>query len=86
MDPRFNIRGYKNVFRTEIDANGFGWYNIEFIRDTLHKKLGIELKDLKVAFLSEDSAFGQARPKPGRSALRNWGCRSWRSISTTATR
>src|SRR5689334_5808939 len=30
VDPRFNTRGYKNTFRTEIDANGFGWYNIEF--------------------------------------------------------
>src|SRR5262252_1141275 len=31
VDPRFNKRGLKNVFRTEIDATGFGWYNIEFI-------------------------------------------------------
>jgi len=73
VDPRFNIRGYKNVFRTEIDANGFGWYNIEFIRDTLHKKLGIELKDLKVAFLSEDSAFGQGTTEAGKKRAQELG-------------
>src|SRR6266508_3923438 len=31
VDPRFNKRGLKNVYRTEIDATGFGWYNIEFV-------------------------------------------------------
>src|SRR3954465_11528554 len=31
VDPRFSQRGLKNVFRTEIDGTGFGWYNIEFI-------------------------------------------------------
>ena len=31
VDPRFTRRGLKNVFRTEIDGIGFGWYNIEFI-------------------------------------------------------
>src|SRR3989475_8500491 len=30
VDPRFNKRGLKNVYRTEIDATGFGWYNVEF--------------------------------------------------------
>ena len=29
VDPRFNKRGLKNVYRTEIDATGFGWYNVE---------------------------------------------------------
>ena len=31
VDPRFTQRGLKNVYRTEIDGTGFGWYNIEFI-------------------------------------------------------
>ena len=73
VDPRFSIRGYKNVFRTEIDANGFGWYNLEFILDTLHKKLGIELKDLKIAFLSEDSAYGQATTEAGKKRAQELG-------------
>src|SRR5215471_7164143 len=33
VDPRFNKRGLKNVFRTEIDATGFGWYNVEFLAE-----------------------------------------------------
>ncbi|HYB40410.1 MAG TPA: ABC transporter substrate-binding protein, partial [Candidatus Methylomirabilis sp.] len=31
VDPRYSRRGLKNVFRTEIDGTGFGWYNVEFI-------------------------------------------------------
>jgi branched-chain amino acid transport system substrate-binding protein len=59
VDPRFATRGYRTVYRTEIDASGFAWYDLEFIRLSLQKKLGKELKDLRVAFVSEDSAFGQ---------------------------
>src|SRR5437899_2067782 len=33
VDRRFNKRGLTTVFRTEIDATGFGWYNVEFIAD-----------------------------------------------------
>jgi len=28
VDPRLTRRNLKNVFRTEIDGTGFGWYNI----------------------------------------------------------
>jgi branched-chain amino acid transport system substrate-binding protein len=73
VDPRFSVRGYKSVFRTEIDANGFGWYEIEFIRDTLRKKLGKELKDLKLAFVSEDSAYGQGTTEAGRKRAQELG-------------
>jgi branched-chain amino acid transport system substrate-binding protein len=73
VDPRFSTRGYKNTFRTEIDANGFGWYNIEFIRETLQKKLGIDLKNLKVAFVSEDSAYGQGTTEAGKKRAQELG-------------
>jgi branched-chain amino acid transport system substrate-binding protein len=73
VDPRFSTRGYKNTFRTEIDANGFGWYNIEFIRETLQKKLGIELKNLKVAFVSEDSAYGQGTTEAAKRRAQELG-------------
>lgn len=73
VDPRFNTRGYKYVFRSEIDANGFGWYEIEFLRDTLHQKLGKELKDLKVAFLSEDSAYGQGTTEAAKKRAQELG-------------
>lgn len=73
VDPRFTKRGYKNVYRTEIDADGLGWYNIEFIRDSLHKKLGMDLKDMKLVFLSEDSAYGQGTTEPARKRAEQLG-------------
>jgi branched-chain amino acid transport system substrate-binding protein len=73
VDPRFNTRGYKNTFRTEIDANGFGWYDIEFVREALAKKLGIELKNMKVAFVSEDSAYGQGTTESAKKRATELG-------------
>jgi branched-chain amino acid transport system substrate-binding protein len=72
-DPRFSARGYKNVFRTEIDATGFGWYEIEFIRDTLHKKLGKDIKAIKLAIVSEDSAYGQGTTESARKRAQELG-------------
>jgi len=40
VDPRFNKRGLKNVYRTEIDATGFGWYNVEFMAKHLAPRFG----------------------------------------------
>jgi branched-chain amino acid transport system substrate-binding protein len=59
VDPRFNARGLPYVWRTEIDAHGFGWYSTEFIAKTLAPKLGKPVKELRLAFISEDSAYGQ---------------------------
>ena len=41
VDPRFSKRGLKNVFRTEIDGTGFGWYNIEFIAKHLAPRFNL---------------------------------------------
>ncbi len=73
VDPRFSVRSYKNVFRTEIDANGFGWYEIEFIRDTLARKLGKDLKGIKLAILSEDSAYGQGTTEAAKRRAQELG-------------
>jgi branched-chain amino acid transport system substrate-binding protein len=59
VDPRFNKRGLKNVYRTEIDGTGFGWYNIEFIVKHLAPRLNLKPNQLKIAFISEDSSYGQ---------------------------
>ena len=59
VDPRFNKRGLKNVYRTEIDATGFGWYNIEFIVKHLAPRFNLKPNQLKIAFVSEDSSYGQ---------------------------
>jgi branched-chain amino acid transport system substrate-binding protein len=66
VDPRFNKRGLKNVFRTEIDATGFGWYNVEFIAKHLAPRLNVKLNQLKIAFLSEDSSYGQGVTEAAR--------------------
>ena len=60
VDPRFTRRNLKNVFRTEVDGTGFGWYNIEFIAKHLAHRLGKKTSELRVAFLSEDSSYGQS--------------------------
>ena len=59
VDPRFNKRGLKNVYRTEIDATGFGWYNIDFIVKHLAPRFNLKPSELKIAFVSEDSSYGQ---------------------------
>jgi len=71
VDPRFNKRGLKNVFRTEIDATGFGWYNIEFIAKHLAPKLNMQTNQLKIAFLSEDSSYGQGVTESARQRAKS---------------
>jgi branched-chain amino acid transport system substrate-binding protein len=66
VDPRFTQRGLKNVFRTEIDATGFGWYNIEFIAKHLAPQLGKKPNELRIAYLSEDSSYGQSVTESAR--------------------
>jgi len=66
VDPRFNKRGLKNVYRTEIDATGFGWYNVEFIAKHLAPRFGKKPSELKIAFLSEDSSYGQGVTESAR--------------------
>lgn len=66
VDPRFTRRGLRTVFRTEIDGTGFGWYNVEFIAKYLAPRFGLARGQLKVAFLSEDSSYGQGVTEAAR--------------------
>ncbi|HEV8438344.1 MAG TPA: ABC transporter substrate-binding protein [Methylomirabilota bacterium] len=66
VDPRFNKRNLKTVFRTEIDGTGFGWYNIEFIAKHLAPRFNVKPNQIKVAFLSEDSSYGQGVTEAAR--------------------
>jgi branched-chain amino acid transport system substrate-binding protein len=66
VDPRFTRRNLKNVFRTEIDGTGFGWYNVEFIAKHLAHRLGKKPNELKIAYLSEDSSYGQSVTESAR--------------------
>src|SRR5207245_5685996 len=58
VDPRLTRRGLKNVFRTEIDGTGFGWYNVEFIATHLAHRLRKKTTELRVAHLSTASPSG----------------------------
>jgi branched-chain amino acid transport system substrate-binding protein len=71
VDPRFNKRGLKNVFRTEIDATGFGWYNIEFIAKHLAPRFNLKPNQIKIAFLAEDSSYGQGVTESARLRAKN---------------
>ena len=66
VDPRFTRRGLKNVFRTEIDGVGFGWYNVEFIAKYLAPKLGKKPSELRIAYIAEDSSYGQSVTEAAR--------------------
>ena len=66
VDPRLTRRGLKSVYRTEIDGTGFGWYNVEFIAKHLAHRLGKKPNELRVAYLSEDSSYGQSVTETAR--------------------
>lgn len=66
VDPRFTKRSLKTAFRTEIDGTGFGWYNIEFTAKYLAAKLGKKPSELKIAYLAEDSSYGQSVTEAAR--------------------
>jgi branched-chain amino acid transport system substrate-binding protein len=66
VDPRFTRRGLKNVFRTEIDGTGFGWYDVEFIAKYLAPKLGKKPSELRIAYIAEDSSYGQSATEAAR--------------------
>src|SRR5467141_3125463 len=66
VDPRLTRRGLNTVFRTEIDGTGFGWYNIEFIAKHLAHRLGKKPNELRIAYPSEDSSYGQSVTESAR--------------------
>src|SRR4030095_11463276 len=65
-DPRFTRRGLQNVFRTEIDRIGCGWYNVEFIAKYLAPRLGKKPNELRIAYIAEDSSYGQGVTEAAR--------------------
>src|SRR5438046_5338740 len=65
LQPR-TLRNRNDVLHTEIDGTGFGWYNIEFIAKHLAHRLGKKTSELKIAYLSEDSSYGQSVTESAR--------------------
>src|SRR5262245_64394469 len=66
VDPRFNKRNLKTVYRTEIDATGFGWYIVALLAKHLAPRFNMKPNQLKIAFLSEDSSYGQGVTESAR--------------------
>lgn len=54
----FNDKGYKYVFRPQASGDQFGMMTMDFIAQNAKEKLGKEPKDLRVAIIHEDGAYG----------------------------
>ncbi|MBR0774160.1 ABC transporter substrate-binding protein [Bradyrhizobium diazoefficiens] len=54
----FNEKGYKYVFRPQASGDQFGMMTMEFIAQNAKEKFGKEAKDLRVAIIHEDGAYG----------------------------
>ncbi|PIT05511.1 ABC transporter ATP-binding protein [Bradyrhizobium nitroreducens] len=54
----FNEKGYKYVFRPQASGDQFGMMTMDFIAQNAKGKFGKEPKDLRVAIIHEDGAYG----------------------------
>ena len=54
----FNDKGYKYVFRPQASGDQFGMMTMDFIAQNSKEKFGKEPKDLRVAIIHEDGAYG----------------------------
>src|SRR3954454_1020939 len=54
----FNEKGYKYVFRPQASGDQFGLMTMDFIAQNSKEKFGKEPKDLRVAIIHEDGAYG----------------------------
>ena len=54
----FNDKGYKYVFRPQASGDQFGMMTMDFIAQNAKEKFGKEPKELRVAIIHEDGAYG----------------------------
>lgn len=54
----FNEKGYKYVFRPQASGDQFGMMTMDFIAQNAKEKFGKESRDLRVAIIHEDGAYG----------------------------
>src|SRR5207248_9106225 len=52
--------------RRSSDLIGFGWYNVEFIAKYLAPRLGKKPAELRIAYIAEDSSYGQGVTEAAR--------------------
>lgn len=68
----FKNKNLKYVFRPQVDSDQFGPTSCEFLRDNA-KRLGKDVKDLKVAIIYEDSPYGVGVSSGNESACKERG-------------
>src|SRR3954465_6421771 len=54
----FENKNYKNVFRPQASGDQFGLMTMDFIAQNAQAKFGKDPKDLRVAIIHEDGAYG----------------------------
>src|SRR6185503_2994457 len=69
----FNEKGYKYVFRPQASGDQFGAMTMDFIAQNAKEKFGKEAKDLRVAIIHEDGAYGVDVSKGNEAGARKAG-------------
>ena len=68
----FKNKNLKYVFRPQVDSDQFGPTSCEFLRENA-KRLGKDVKDLKIAIIYEDSPYGVGVSTGNESACKERG-------------
>ncbi len=68
----FKNKNLKYVFRPQVDSDQFGPTSCEFLRENA-KRLGKDVKDVKVAIIYEDSPYGVGVSSGNESACKERG-------------
>src|SRR5437868_12590876 len=66
-------KNYKYVFRPQASGDQFGMMTMDFIAQNAQSKLGKEAKDLRVAIIHEDGAYGVDVAKGNEAGARKAG-------------
>src|SRR3954453_12203033 len=69
----FDNKGYKYVFRPQASGDQFGLMTMDFIAQSSAAKFGKEPKDLRVAIIHEDGAYGVDVSKGNEAGVKKAG-------------
>jgi len=80
-------RNFKYLFRTCTQASDFGYAAADFSTQKLAKDLGINIKDLKVVIMHEDSLYGTSVMSAAEKRLKKGGVKvlAYESYSKSVT-
>src|SRR5437588_3145533 len=69
----FDGKGYKYVFRPQASGDQYGMMTTDFIAQYSKSKFGKDPKDLRVAIIHEDGAYGVDVPKGNEAGIKKNG-------------